>query len=347
MLEQYKIHGILGKGGFGVVFAAEQKSDGLAVAIKEIYKPLIENYSDDGRLPLEIVLMQQVVDLPGVIKILDFFDTDKHFYIVMERYNCEDLFELITKREFLPEDLAKNIFSQVVNIVIQCHIKKVLHRDIKEENILIDPINNQVKLIDFGCGTHLHDGIFTEFDGTTLYSPPEWIMHNYYKADGLTVWSLGILLYSMLCGNVPFWTEQQIINAKLIWPSNIKLTPESKNIVQMCLNTDPEQRISLQELLIHPWLSSAVPVPVNNLQLPIPNLISMSKNNSLLPMLKGTHVHFNLTLTVKYEPDITQDKSLEETNYMQRKSDAIRFERLLSPILSLKHRKTIWEKINT
>jgi serine/threonine protein kinase len=260
---QYKIQGILGKGGFGTVHAGVRKSDGLPVAVKEVPKERIIAYSSDSQLPLEVALMQQVADVPGVIKLLDYFDMGNSFYVVMERFNSKDLFDFISEQGPLPENLAKNLFRQVVDIVMQCHAKGVLHRDIKDENLLIDLTSHQVKLIDFGSGTYLHEGIYTEFEGTRVYSPPEWIKYRCYRADGLTVWSLGILLYDMLCGDVPYETDQQIQQAELVWFPQLRLSAEAKHLVSRCLNPDPEQRISLKQLAIHPWFSSSTSLPVD------------------------------------------------------------------------------------
>ena len=254
---QYKIQGLLGKGGFGTVHAGVRKSDGLPVAVKEVPKERIIAYSADSQLPLEVALMQQVADVPGVIKLIDYFDMGNSFYVIMERFNSKDLFDFISEQGPLPEQLAKNLFRQVVDIVMQCQAKGVLHRDIKDENLLIDLTNHQLKLIDFGSGTYLHDGIYTEFEGTRVYSPPEWIKYRCYRADGLTVWSLGILLYDMLCGDVPYETDQQIQEAELVWFPQLRLSHEAKHLVSRCLNPDPDQRISLQQLASHPWFSTS------------------------------------------------------------------------------------------
>ncbi len=339
--EKYKLEEILGMGGGGVVYAAKRNSDGLAVAVKKIPKKAILTYSnDENHLPLEVTLMQQVADIPGVIKLLDYFDKDDNFYVVMERCYGIDLFDFIQTNGPLPEDLAKKIFSQVVNIIIDCHAKKVLHRDIKDENLLIDLMNNCVKLIDFGCGTFLHEDSFTEINGTQDYYPPEWNKYHHYKADGLTVWTLGILLYTMLCADTPCGDGVETIHTPPKWPAQITLSPFIKNIVNRCLNPDPKKRISLPELkqLTHSWQSINVRLPTK---------IIIERNLKLLPHIQGTHVHFNLQLTKKYEAEAKTDdfQNYSETNYMQRKADADRFHRLLSPILTYNHRLKIWKKI--
>ena len=153
---QYKLKGVLGKGGFGTVHSGMRKSDGLPVAVKEVSKDKVLEYAIGDNIPLEIALMQQVSEVPGVIRLIDYFDMTDSYYIVMERFNSKDLFDFISEQGPLRENLAKQLFKQVSDIVVQCHSRGVLHRDIKDENLLIDLSTNQIKLIDFGSGTYLH-----------------------------------------------------------------------------------------------------------------------------------------------------------------------------------------------
>merc|ERR1711887_70849 len=251
----YAIKEEIGRGGFGVVFAAERRSDGLEVAVKEVSKD--KDTLINENVPLEVALMQQVNDVPGVIKLLDYFDTSDCFYVVMERFNSKDLFDFISEQGPLPEHLARDLFMQLVDTVSECHEKGVVHRDIKDENILIDINTFKIKLIDFGSGALLQEGLYHKFKGTRVYSPPEWINCGAYTAEALTVWSLGILLYDMLCGDIPFESDQEISAGRLVWFKQLNLSSQAKDLISGCLSVDPAKRISLEEVQDHPWGKTA------------------------------------------------------------------------------------------
>jgi len=252
----YKLGGELGKGGFGVVYAAVRRADKLQVAVKEVYKAKIIKKTADGKVPLEVALMQQVADVPGVIKILDWFESTESFFIVMEKFVGQDLFDYISERGPLKEPAARDLFAQVLETVLLCHNRGVLHRDIKDENILIEPRSKQIRLIDFGSGTYLIDGLYNDFEGTRVYAPPEWLLTRRYSASSLTVWSLGILLHDLVVGDIPFEEDEQILQGLPDWSNTTALSPALKDLIRACLDTDPRSRLSLEQLASHPWLAS-------------------------------------------------------------------------------------------
>jgi len=266
---EYVLGELLGQGGFGRVFSAQRK---LEVVIKEVKKD--ERYKRDNAnnincLPMEIQLMLRVQNVPGCIKILDYFDDGDTYYIVMEKLQrSKDLFDFITDMGRLEEDMAKRMFLEIVDTVRRCRDLGVLHRDIKDENILVDLNTGATKLIDFGSGCfhpseqktsmktqETEERVYTEFRGTRVYSPPEWIRDGEYRAEGLTTWSLGVLLYDMLSGDIPFTSDGQILRGQLPSCPHLKISDEAMDLVKRCLNVNTGLRITLDNILKHPWLS--------------------------------------------------------------------------------------------
>lgn len=253
----YNVGSVLGNGGFGVVYSGTRKIDGKPVAIKHIWKEKVSEWVqlDDEVVPMEVCLLRKVGKIEGCIQMLDFYENSNSFIVVMERPEvCKDLFDLVTERGALPEHVARTFFRQILDTVSKIHEAGVLHRDIKDENILIDMKTCELKIIDFGAGAFIRDTVFTEFDGTRVYSPPEWIRYRRYNGVPAAVWSLGILLFDMLCGDVPFEKDEQIVEANPQFRGSVSL--EAKDLVLRCLSVRPSSRPTLEEIRSHPWLSS-------------------------------------------------------------------------------------------
>ena len=242
----------IGSGGFGVVYEGVRRADGLPVAVKKV-ECSREAVSED--VPLEVALLHHVEGVPGVIKLIDYCHMGDSFYIIMERFNSKDLFDFITENKHLPENLTRHIFRQLIESVIGCHERGVIHRDIKDENIIVDLKTMNIKLIDFGSATvYEPDKEYRSFHGTRVYSPPEWVSRGSYRGEALTVWSLGVLLYDMLCGDIPFETDQQILEASPVWFPHLSLSEEVKTLISECLALQEDMRPTLQQVKNSPWL---------------------------------------------------------------------------------------------
>jgi serine/threonine protein kinase len=251
--DDYIIAEVLGEGGFGTVYSGTEKTTGRLVAIKYIDKRNITDWIDtvDGSMPIELVTLQMSQNVQGVVKLLDYYNDQDYFVLVMERFDpCEDLFDTISQMGYLPESLTKVYFRQIVKIVQDLFHVGVIHRDIKDENLLIH--NGDVTIIDFGASAFDRPAPFETFNGTRVYAPPEWYIHDCYSAEPSTVWALGILLYDMITGDVPFETEREIINCHLSIPQHVP--DECADLIVKCLQYEPAERISLADIEKHPFL---------------------------------------------------------------------------------------------
>ncbi|XP_072785476.1 serine/threonine-protein kinase pim-1-like [Taeniopygia guttata] len=255
--ERYLLGPQLGSGGFGTVFSGIRLSDGSPVALKRVARESVlqwDELPDGTRVPMEVALMEKVGSgCHNIIQLLDWFELPDSFVLVLERPQAsQDLLQFLQEQGCLCEEQARWLFCQVLEAVRHCTACGVLHRDIKPENLLVDPESGDLKLIDFGCGTFLQERAFSGFAGTHAYSPPEWIWLGYYHGHAATIWSLGVLLYVMVCGSLPFQDDPDIVLGKVFFQRQV--SPELQHLIRWCLAKQPADRPELEEVSYHPWV---------------------------------------------------------------------------------------------
>ena len=268
----YIIGNPIGFGAFGRVYKGIRVTDGASVAIKYVRKyedtEMVWTTMSGFKVPMELKLLTQVQDVEGVIKLHDFVELEDYFVYVMERpRSCKELYKHIEENEKMDENTARIFFRQIVETVIACHKKGVFHRDIKSDNILIDTNTNKLRLIDFGCGAEIQSNseIFSEFQG--LYAPPEFASGS-YQGGPATVWTLGMLLFEMVFGRIP----QDLSADQPSYQQTLSsLSLEVMDLIMRCLNTVFPNRIKIEDILQHPWMTC-----METNQLNCPNLADWS-----------------------------------------------------------------------
>ncbi|PAA80906.1 hypothetical protein BOX15_Mlig002559g4 [Macrostomum lignano] len=245
----------IGRGGFGRVYNTTRRCDGAEFVVKVMEKSKLtwHKLPCDKLVPIEIVLLHMCRNVPGIVQPVEYYEGDREWLVVMQRVQkCKDLFDYISTKRYLDETEAKDLMRQLLHTLTECHEVGVLHRDIKDENLLVNLADGTLRLIDFGSGALLREADYVDFNGTRVYSPPEWIRHRRYNGKQAEVWSLGILLFDMVCGDVPFERDDQICDCTPLFKR--KLSPECRDLINACLQADPAKRPSLQQMLHHPFL---------------------------------------------------------------------------------------------
>ncbi len=227
-LNEYEDLRTLGRGASGFVQLAKRKKlNKFEVVTKYILKSKIykENWINDSRygiIPLEISILCKL-DHPNIIKVLEVFQDNDHVQMVMEKHGLGmDLFEFIDRqRRVVNEGLASYIFRQIVSAVSYLHSNNIVHRDIKDENIVINE-KFQIKLIDFGSATYvIHGKKFATFCGTIDYCSPDVLLGNKYFGPELDCWTCGIALYTLVFSENPFFDAEETIECILKPPFKV------------------------------------------------------------------------------------------------------------------------------
>ena len=207
----------------------------------------------------EVKIMQKLRYHKGIIKLLEAFENEKYYFIIMENIIGGNLFNAINKMGKLPESLARNIFKQLIETVQYIHSKGIVHRDIKPDNILLN-LNNQIKLCDFGVSKEIKKGILiSDSCGTPAFIAPEILLDAPYDPYMTDIWSCGVVLYVMVSGFFPFAgineneLHQNILNGQFLMIDDI--SKELKDLINKILELNPNKRISINEILNHPWLN--------------------------------------------------------------------------------------------
>ncbi|XP_020522498.1 SNF1-related protein kinase catalytic subunit alpha KIN10 isoform X1 [Amborella trichopoda] len=253
-LGDYKIGQTIGCGSFATVRLAEHIPTGLKVAIKMYKRSKVKGMRMEDKVTREIKILR-LLKHPCITHLYEVIETESKIYIIMEYLEHGELFDYLVRKGRLHEGEARFFFQQVVSGLLYCHMNMVIHRDLKLENLLLDSKYN-VKIADFGLSNIMIDGHFLK-TSCGSYAAPEVISGNSNVGPEVDVWGCGVALYTLLCGSLPFDDENTAILYKKIKageytiPSH--LSSEAKNLIQRMLEVEPLRRITIPEILCHPW----------------------------------------------------------------------------------------------
>ncbi|XP_066487067.1 SNF-related serine/threonine-protein kinase [Tiliqua scincoides] len=284
----YDLDKTLGRGHFAVVKLARHVFTGEKVAVKVIDKTKLDTLAT-GHLFQEVRCMK-LVQHPNIVRLYEVIDTQTKLYLILELGDGGDMFDYIMKHEEgLNEDLAKKYFAQIVHAISYCHKLHVVHRDLKPENVVFFEKQGLVKLTDFGFSNKFQPGKkLTTSCGSLAYSAPEILLGDEYDAPAVDIWSLGVILYMLVCGQPPFQeandseTLTMIMDCKYTVPSRV--SKECKDLITRMLQRDPKRRASLEEIENHPWLQGVDPSPATKYNIPLVSYKNLSEeeHNSII-----------------------------------------------------------------
>lgn len=246
----YHIEHLLDKGAYGKVFLGRSVLTNSLVAIKCFESGMFQSSESFNYIAQEINLMK-IARHENIIQLFDFFRTENYLFVVMEYAPHGNLLSFIQENGIFSESEFQPIFNQIAQGLFYLHKNRILHRDVKLENILIAK-NKQIKICDFGISRYVSEGtIIDEHIGTPAYIAPEVLLENGYSEFKVDIWSLGVLSYIALTGEIPFDGEsieelrESILKKELTFPKEIKLSESTKSLISQMLVKKPENRLDI------------------------------------------------------------------------------------------------------
>ena len=289
----------LGTGSFGHVDLVSHKETKVQYAIKAIDKRDKANQSEKPYFRREIEVMYKIHH-PNVVKLYGHFEDNNYCYFIMEYISKGNIYNLIPhdNKKRLNSKVVATLMKGVISAVYYLHHMKpiIIHRDIKPENVLLGD-NFVSKLTDFGWSNYMQEDEKRQtVCGTPIYLAPEIIKEEGHD-EKVDIWCIGVLLFELITGNVPFQgtdietLKENILHLRIAWPKEMNI--DAKNLIKKILKLDPGSRISLEEILKHPFFNKYFPNAVNDLIKPSDQgeyktfIISKDDPNNWEPFVKS------------------------------------------------------------
>ncbi|KAK0056909.1 MAP/microtubule affinity-regulating kinase 3 [Biomphalaria pfeifferi] len=254
---KYRLIKTIGKGNFAKVKLAKHVPTGREVAIKIIDKTQL-NPSSLQKLFREVRIMK-LLDHPNIVKLFEVIETEKTLYLVMEYASGGEVFDYLVAHGRMKEKEARAKFRQIVSSVQYCHQKHIVHRDLKAENLLLDGDMN-IKIADYGFSNEFTPGNKLDtFCGSPPYAAPELFQGKKYDGPEVDVWSLGVILYTLVSGSLPFDGQnlkelrERVLRGKYRIP--FYMSTDCENLLKKFLVLNPLKRASLETIMKDRWIN--------------------------------------------------------------------------------------------
>ncbi|KAJ2904606.1 hypothetical protein MKZ38_007585 [Zalerion maritima] len=258
-LGMFEIGRPLGKGKFGRVYLARERSSGFICALKVLMKKELRQGAGVEKQVRREIEIQSNLRHPNILQLFGHFHDSSRVFLILEFAGKGELYKHLRRENRFPEWKAAQYIAQMASALKYLHRKHVIHRDIKPENILVG-IHGEIKISDFGWSVHAPNNRRKTMCGTLDYLPPEMLRlsrdDNYYN-EKVDLWSLGVLTYEFLVGEAPFedtppMTQRRIARGDMSIPSFV--SPEARDLIKKLLVLEPDRRIPLESVQIHPWI---------------------------------------------------------------------------------------------
>lgn len=313
-ITDFEILDKLGEGSFGKVYKAKHKKTNVIYAIKSIDKLNKNNQEGKPYFRREIEIMYKVKH-PNIVRLYGHFEDDQNIYFVLEYIPKGNLYTILSRQKTKCFDACTvaNLIKDLICSIYYLHQMDppIIHRDIKPENVLLNE-SNKIKLTDFGWSNYVEDTtIRSTYCGTPVYLAPEMIKEIGHD-ESLDIWCVGVLMFELLTGGIPFkGSDQNMLNGNILrnkinWPKDIDIN--AKNLIGKILKTDPNDRIGLVDMLKHPFFSQNCKNPTENLFKPSHN------DDDVFILSKDTPNNNNNNSKIKKNSQNLSQKDLESSS---------------------------------